>query len=101
MENIIIKNPSIEFDNVLNTLNDKSVYFIDTTDYVLRMQGVFTISDKFINIKKGNDRLTFLKESISEIKSTFLVSDIKSKGETDINEFKFKLLNGKYFSIGY
>lgn len=101
MRNIIIKNPSVEFDFILNSLNDKNVYFIDNTSYTLRMQGQFVLSNQFITIKKGKDKITFLKESIVEIKKIELSTIDKNNSQEENNNFDFILLNGNYFSIVY
>jgi RNase P/RNase MRP subunit p29 len=79
---------------IFNNMIGKKVSLIDSTNYLLRVSGSFSVrNDNMIEIKKGNDRVIILIESIVSYK------ELKSDGKT--KNLRFTLHNNHNFDLVY
>jgi len=82
-----------ELSEIFTNMIGKNVSLIDSTNYLLRVSGVMSIIGGKVELKKGNDRVSILVESITSFR------ELRSDGET--KNFRFELHNGHSFDIVY
>lgn len=80
-----------ELFNIFNKMIGKNVTLIDSTNYLLRISGVMCINYGKVELKKGNDRVSILIESIISHE------ELKSDGKT--KNFRFSLHNDHSFDL--
>ena len=84
---------SDELSEIFNGMIGKSVSLIDSTNYLLRVSGIMSIVGGKVELRKGNDRVSILVESITSFR------ELRSDGET--KNFRFELHNGHSFDLVY
>ena len=86
-------NDNDELSEIFNDMIGKNVSLIDSTNYLLRVSGVMNMNNGKVELRKGNDRVSILVESIISHR------ELRSDGET--KNFKFELHNGHSFDLVY
>ena len=82
-----------ELSEIFNDMIGKNVSLIDSTNYLLRVSGVMNMNNGKVELRKGNDRVSILVESIISHR------ELRSDGET--KNFRFELHNGHSFDLVY
>jgi hypothetical protein len=80
-----------ELSEIFNSMIGKNVSLIDSTNYLLRVSGIMSIVGGKVELRKGNDRVSILVESITSFR------ELRSDEET--KNFRFELHNGHSFDL--
>lgn len=96
-DRVVFKTENDNFNNelseIFNDMIGKNVLLIDSTSYLLKVSGIISINGGRVELKKDNDRVSILVESIISFR------EFKSDGET--KNFRFELHNGHNFDLVY
>lgn len=90
-KNSINESYNDELSEIFNDMIGKNVSLIDSTNYLLRVSGVMNINNGKVDLRKGNDRVSILVESIRSHR------ELRSDGK----KFRFELHNGHNFDLVY
>jgi hypothetical protein len=82
-----------ELSEIFNDMIGKNVSLIDSTNYLLRVSGVMNMNNGKVELRKGNDRVSILVESI--------ISHRELRSDSETKNFRFELHNGHSFDLVY
>jgi hypothetical protein len=82
-----------DFSDILNALEGRDVTIMDSTSFIIRVNGKLTASKKhgLVTIKKKNNEFSFLKSAITSITEVVSPPEIKT--------FRAVTIHSSYFDI--